>query len=50
MAAEQRVDAVLVDDLQARHFATAMGLSVIGRRVFSCLPMPRGLRWMSRRR
>jgi uncharacterized protein len=30
MAAEQRVDAVLVDDLQARHFATAMGLRVIG--------------------
>ena len=30
MAEEQRVDAVLVDDLQARHFATAMGLSVIG--------------------
>ena len=30
MAGEQRVDAVLVDDLQARHFATAMGLRVIG--------------------
>lgn len=30
MAAEQQVDAVLVDDLQARHFATAMGLRVIG--------------------
>jgi predicted nucleic acid-binding protein len=30
MAAEQQVDAVLVDDLQARHFATAMGLNVIG--------------------
>jgi uncharacterized protein len=30
MAAEQRVDAVLVDDLQARHFATAMGLKIIG--------------------
>jgi uncharacterized protein len=30
MAAEQRVDAVLVDDLQARHFATAMGLRVMG--------------------
>jgi predicted nucleic acid-binding protein len=30
MAAEQRVDAVLVDDLQARHFASAIGLKVIG--------------------
>ena len=30
MAAEQQVDAVLVDDLQARHFATAMGVRVIG--------------------
>jgi len=30
MAGEQRVDAVLVDDLQARHFASAMGLKIIG--------------------
>jgi predicted nucleic acid-binding protein len=30
MAGEQWVEAVLVDDLQARHFATAMGLRVIG--------------------
>lgn len=30
MAQEQGVDAVLVDDLQARNFATAMGLKVIG--------------------
>jgi predicted nucleic acid-binding protein len=30
MAGEQRVDAVLVDDLQAHHFASAMGLKIIG--------------------
>jgi hypothetical protein len=30
MGQEQSVDAVLVDDLQARNFATAMGLKVIG--------------------
>lgn len=30
IAQEQGVDAVLVDDLQARNFATSMGLKVIG--------------------
>jgi hypothetical protein len=30
MAYEQGVEAVLVDDLHARHFATAMGLRVMG--------------------
>jgi hypothetical protein len=30
MADEQGVDAVLVDDLRARHYATVMGLRVIG--------------------
>jgi uncharacterized protein len=49
MAGEQRVDAVLVDDLRARHFATAMGLRVIGT-AGVLLPMPKGSRWMSRRR
>jgi uncharacterized protein len=43
MAGEQRVDAVLVDDLQARHFATAMGLRVIGKAVVLLLPHARGI-------
>jgi predicted nucleic acid-binding protein len=43
MAGEQRVDAVLVDDLQARHFATAMGLRVIGMAGVLLLAHARGI-------
>jgi uncharacterized protein len=43
MAADQRVDAVCVDDLQARHFATAMVLKVIGTAGVLLLAHARGI-------
>ncbi len=43
MADEQRVDAVLVDDLRARNFASAMGLRVIGTAGILLLAYERGI-------
>jgi predicted nucleic acid-binding protein len=44
MADEQGVDAVLVDDLRARNFATVMGLRVIGTAGILLLAHTRGMR------
>lgn len=44
MADEQGVEAVLVDDLRARHLATVMGLRVIGTAGILLLAHARGLR------
>jgi len=44
MAEEQGVDAVLVDDLRARHLATVMGLHVIGTAGILLLAHARGVR------
>ena len=41
---EQGVDAVLVDDLRARHLATVMGLRVIGTAGILLLAHARGVR------
>ena len=43
MAYEQQVDAVLVDDLHARNFATSMGLRVIGTAGLLVLAYERGI-------
>ncbi|MBI4551114.1 MAG: DUF3368 domain-containing protein [Candidatus Latescibacteria bacterium] len=44
IAQEQGVDAVLVDDLQARNFAAAMGLKVIGTAGILLLASEKGVR------
>jgi predicted nucleic acid-binding protein len=44
MGQEQKVDVVLVDDLQARHFATAMGLKIVGTAGILLLACDRGIK------
>lgn len=44
IAEEHKMDAVLVDDLQARNFATAMGLKIIGTAGILLLASEKGVR------